>query len=248
MELLLIGVIFEAIIIVIASFFLLLVFKKYYEKRQRLTLYLLIIILTMVMSIIFSWLSKVVRLYSGLDYIVNDSVSDPGTPLSWFLLRIVAFRFCFLFITIAIVFSYILKVNLFGKGYNKIHETIVSIFGIFIGFYLLIVYQKGAMALELVAFLLVFVYMAMIYIPFMLSSIKAYKSVNEPIYKKAFLSLAIMAFSFMMILLNTLLDRLLMIFGSPGYTIFYFLAWIFATNGIVFSYLGYIKPKSHESQ
>ena len=201
----------------------------------------------MVFSIIFSWLSKVIRLYSGLDYITNDSVLDPGTIESWFILRITEFRFTFVFLLVAIFISYVLKVNLFEKGYNQTHKLIVIGFGTIGVLYLLVIYSKGKLLFDLFAFIIVSVYMFMIYFPFMISCYKAGKNVEESIYKKAFFSLVVMALCFILILICQLLDRVLIIMEiSPGYTPFYFAGWTFAIIGLIGAYLGYIRPKSRE--
>ena len=78
----------------------------------------------------------------------------------------------------------------------------------------------------------------------MLSSFNHYRSVKDPEYKKAFLSLALMSLSFILVLVMFLIDRILILFGDPGFTIFYFMAWIFVLIGFLEAYLGYIKSKS----
>ena len=84
----------------------------------------------------------------------------------------------------------------------------------------------------------------MVYAPFLRRSIESYRGVEEKTYKQAFLSLAVMSFSFMLIFLNFAIDRMLIFLGSPGFTVFYFLAWISAIVGIFGAYLGYVRPKS----
>ena len=90
-----IGMIYESIIIIISIILLILIFKRYLEKKSGITLILFIIFLNLTLGIIFSWLSKVLSIYSGIDYIVYDSVKDPGTTTSWILLRISSFRISF---------------------------------------------------------------------------------------------------------------------------------------------------------
>jgi phage-related holin len=123
------------------------------------------------------------------------------------------------------------------------------IFGTLTAFYDLIIYEPKpsflAVLFDAIAFLLTLIFMSMIYIAFLYRSIEAYKGVKEPIYKRAFLSLAAMALCFMLILLNFLIDRILiLVLNIPGFTIFYYLAWIFAIIGIICAYLGYIKPEA----
>ncbi len=216
---------------------------RYFEKRNKLTLYLFMIFLNFVIAIVFSWLSKVIVLYSGIEYVYNNALPDPGTSLSWLLLRIIDFRFSFVFVTISTFFSYILKVSIFEKGYNQIHKTIVIIYGCFTVIYSLLAYQRGNTFLDVLAFLFVLIYLSMIYIPFLIRSFNTYKKVNEQVYKKAFLSLVIMSLSFMLVFLSFLIDRILILLGDPGFTIFYFMGWTLVVIGIMGAYFGYIRPK-----
>ncbi|MHA1489941.1 MAG: hypothetical protein ACTSRI_09815 [Promethearchaeota archaeon] len=245
-DLVFIGMVYEIVIIIIASILLVLIIRKYFEKRHRLTLYLFIIFLNFSIAIIFSCLSKVLVLYSGEEYVYNNTVPAPNTLLTWIILRILDFRFSFFLITIALFFSYILKVNVFEKGYNQTQKIIVIIYGSWTGFYSLIIYERGNTLLDVFAFLFLLIFMSMIYIPFMLRSIETYKSVDETFYKKAFFSLAIMSLCFMLVLFGFLIDRVFILLGSPGFTIFYFLAWSFVIVAMLGAYLGYVNPKSKE--
>lgn len=240
-----IGMTFESFIIVIACILLFLILRKYYEKgKHKLTLYLFLIFLFYVIAIFFSWLSKILVLYSNIEYAYNSSVPDPGTMLSWIILRITDFRLSFVFLAIAIFISYILKVNIFEKEYKKSHRIIVIVYSIVTVLYTLLIYQRGNTLLDVIAFLLIFLFMAMIYFPFFFSSVNSYKSSQEKRFKNAFLSLALMAIFFIIVPFNFLLDRLLILFGGPGFSIFYFLAWIFVLLGIIAAYYGYIRPRT----
>ena len=241
-----VGMIFESTIIVISVIVLVLILMKYFQKKHQLTLYLFLIFLFYLMAIIFSWLSKVLVLGSGIDYIYNTTLPDPGTLQSWFVLRITDFRFSFFFLTIAIFLSYILKVNVFEKGYNRVHKIIVIIYGIITMAYSLLIYERGNTLVDAGAFLLIFVYMAMIYIPFFISSYKSFTLAKDKTYRNAFLSLALMSIFYILVPFNFLIDRLLILFGGPGFSLFYFLAWIFVLCGMIASYFGYIRPKASE--
>jgi MFS family permease len=240
-----IGMSFESFIIIIASILLALILRKYYEKeKHKLTLYLFLIFLFYVIAIFFSWLSKILVLYSNINYVYNSNLPDPGTVLSWILLRITDFRLSFVFLAIAIFISYILKVNIFEKDYKKTHRIIVIIYSIVTVLYSLLIYQRGNTLLDVIAFLLIFVFMAMIYFPFFFSSVNSYRSSQEKIFKNAFLSLALMAIFFILVPFYFLIDRLLILFGGPGFSVFYFLAWIFVLLGIIAAYYGYIRPRT----
>ena len=240
-----IGMSFESFIIVIACILLALILRKYYEKgKHKLTLYLFLIFLFYVIAIFFSWLSKILVLYSNIGYAYNSSIPDPGTLLSWIILRITDFRLSFVFLAIAIFISYILKVNIFEKDYKKTHRIIIITYSIVTVLYSLLIYQRGNTLLDVIAFLLIFLFMAMIYFPFFFSSVNSYKSSQEKRFKNAFLSLALMAIFFIIVPFNFLIDRLLILFGGPGFSVFYFLAWIFVLLGIIAAYYGYIRPRT----
>ncbi|NVM46359.1 MAG: ABC transporter ATP-binding protein [Candidatus Lokiarchaeota archaeon] len=234
-----VGMVFETFIIVISAVLLVLIIKKYFIKRHNLTRLLLIIFTCYLLAIIFSWISKVI-VFTQL------SVIQDGSIIAWMYNLIVDFRVSEFFVTIAIFLSYILKVNVFEKGYNAIHKYIIIIYGIFACVYVLIIYELDNTLLDIVAFLIVFIYMVMVYVPFLRRAIQSYRGVEEKVYKQAFLSLAIMSFSFTLIFLNFAIDRVLIFLGSPGFTVFYFLAWISAIVGIFGTYYGYIRPKSSE--
>jgi hypothetical protein len=242
-ELVFIGMTFESFIIIIALILLILILKKYYERRHHLTLYLFLIFVFYVIAIIFSWLSKILVLYSGIEYVYNQTASDPGTVLSSIVLRIADFRISFVFLSIAIFLSYILKVNVFEKGYNKVFRIIVSIYTLIIGAYSLIIYERGNTLLDAIAFLLIFIFMAGIYIPFFIRAYESYKSSDQKMVKNAFISLALMSIFFILVPLNFLIDRITILLGSPGFSVFYFLAWSFFILGIIMAYFGYIKPR-----
>ncbi|TXT53435.1 MAG: membrane protein of unknown function [Promethearchaeota archaeon] len=236
-----IGMIFESFIIIIAVILLILIMQRYYEKRHELTLYLFSIFLNYVIAILFSWLSKIMVVAQ----IFN--ILDPTSLLGWFLYRIKDFRLSEFFVVIGIFISYIFKVKIFDDGeYNLLQKYLVIAYGIASGIYILIFYQVNNVLLDVIAFLLVAFYMCIIYIPFMRSSIKAYKSVEQEGFKNAFLSLTVMAFSFLLIFFNFFIDRLFILFGSLGFTLFYYLAWSFVLVSVISAYLGYIKPKSKE--
>ena len=234
-----IGMIFEIFILTFAAVLLVLILKKYLIKRHKLTRLLFLIFLGYFIAILFSWLSKV--------FVVTQlNVVQDGSIITWMLNLIIDFRLSEFFVTIAIFLSYILKVNVFEKGYNTLQKYVIIIYGIFSCVYVLFIYENGNTLLDIIAFLIVFIYMVIVYAPFLRRAIESYRAVKEKTYKQAFLSLAIMSFSFMLIFLNFAIDRVLIFLGSPGFTVFYFLAWIFVIIGVFGAYMGYIRPKSKE--
>ncbi len=242
-----VGMVYESLIIIFISILLLLILKRYFEKRHKLTFYLFIIFLCFTLAIIFSWLFKVLRLFLDLDYLVNPSAPDPMTIESWFLLRIVNFRFTMIFVTIGILVSYLLKINLFEES-NKRYSYFIYGYASFSIIYIILIYIKDFMILDILTFSLVLIYLCLVYVPFMKNCYEAYKSTDEKIYRKGFLSLVIMSICIIGIFVSQIIDRVLMIvLNVIGYTFFYFLGWSFAVVSILFAYLGYIKPKSKEN-
>lgn len=237
-----VAMVYEGIIIIIGSCLLFLIAIKYARNRNYLILLLFLIILNILMAIFFSWLSKVHILYSGIDYLQDESVPDPLTPSSWILLRISDFRFSFLFITIATAISYVFRVKVFERGFKRPQEIIVIIYSCFTAFFSFFIYQKGNLLLDVLTFFFVFILMFIVYLPFMTRSFRSYKNTRSNIYRKAFLSLGVMSLSFILSLFCFLIDRIYIFYGHFGFTLFYFLAWIFVLIGISGIYFGYIYP------
>jgi hypothetical protein len=241
----LIGAIYESIVLAIALTLLVFIVLKYLKKRHRLTLYLMLIFVFYVLAVVFSLISKV-SVVMRLDLQV-----DPNTPFGWIFFRILSFRVSEFFVCIAIYLTYVLKVRIFQEEFNKIEKYVVIIFGSFTAFYDLVIYQAEhsftAVLLDAIAFLLTLIFMAMIYLVFMYRMLEAHKHVDQPIFRKAFLSLAIMAVCFIMIFVCFLIDRvLILLLEISGFTIFYYLAWAFTILGILCAYLGYIRPEAGE--
>jgi hypothetical protein len=242
-----IGMIFELGIIIIGIILLGLILKKYFLKRHKLTLYLFIIFLNLVLAVVFSWLSKIIVLTTDYDYEYNQpNVIYPNTSLNWILFRIIDFRISILFVAIAVIYSYLLKVGVFEHGYSQIQRIIVFLFGGYTIFFTVIVYERGNTLLDAINFLNILIFMTIIYVSFVIRLIGAHKVVQDSNIKRAFLSLAIMSISFILTFVFVLIDRITIIFGTQGFTVFYFIAWSFVVVGFLGAYLGYIRPKSKE--
>ncbi|MFX1394016.1 MAG: hypothetical protein ACFFAH_10620, partial [Promethearchaeota archaeon] len=206
--------VYETIIVSISTILLILILMKFFERRHELTLYLFLVFIFFTLAIFFSWVSKFLVLFSNIQYIKDIyKPTDPGTIESWFVLRIVDFRFSFIFTTIAIYFSYVFKIKIFHSEYNKNHRIIVIAFGIWTIFYNLFIYVAGSQLLMAFAFFFPFVYMSMIYFPFMKCSVKSCIDVDDRVFKKAFLSLVIMCIGFMLIFFFFTIDRILILQG-----------------------------------
>ena len=244
-ELAFIGMVYESIIIIIASIILVLIFKKYLEKKHRLTLILFVIFTLFGASLVFSWFAKVIFLFAGLDYVDDAEVADPLTLESFFIMRIINFRFTFIFLTLGCAFNYYMRIKLFEEGYNQRERLFIFTFGVFTILYQIIFFIKNNTILEILAFSLIAIYMAVTFLPFMSRCFKSYKAVDNIVFKRGFLSLAIMNLAVSFILVFQLIDRLfILLLDSPGYTPFYFLGFLCAIIGYFGAYFGYIRPKS----
>ena len=196
-----------------------------------------IIFVNWLIAIVFSWLSKVIVLTTDFDYIYNQP--NDNTIEYWFLLRIVDFRISLTFVTIGIIFSYVLKVGIFEKGYNQVHKIMVFTFGAYTLIFSIFMYERGNTLLDAINFLNVLILLIAIYVPFMIRSYISFRFQSS----KRFLSLAIMSLSLILHMFSLLIDRLLILFGYPGFSIFYFMAWIWLIVGMTGAYFGYIRAK-----
>lgn len=235
-----IGTIYEGIIILISVLLVSLSLSNHIKVRNRLSLLLFLILLSYGASIFFSWLSKVLNTFSNIDYIIYETVPDPNTLQSWFFLRIADFRITYVFIIIAIFFSYVFKGKIFEKKIKKINKYIVQGFTLFNLIFALLIFQKENDLFDVFTFFFVFILMIVVYLPFLLNAIKAFKSTDHPSFRKSFLYLSIMSLSYISVLLCLLIDRIFILFGHFGFTIFYFLTWVFVLVGIISTYYGYL--------
>lgn len=117
------GMIYEGIVLLIALSLLIKTISNYIKVRHKLSLLLFLVILCYVCAIFFSWLSKVLNAFSNIDYIINNDVPDPNTPLSWILLRITDFRISYAFLTVGIAISFLFKIKVFEEEFNKIKKS-----------------------------------------------------------------------------------------------------------------------------
>jgi uncharacterized membrane protein len=82
----------------------------------------------------------------------------------------------------------------------------------------------------------------------MKKSIQAYKNTSMRNYRNAFLSLTIMSLSFILVLFCFLIDRIYILMGDFGFTLFYFMGWIFVIIGILGAYFGYLYFSKNENK
>ena len=243
MDMVFVGLIFEVIVLIGASTLITLVLLKYIKMKNRLTLCLLLIFIFFVLTLVFSVLSKIIVLTTDYDYVYNQPSGYPQSPYSWLILRIVDFRISMCCAAIAVLFSYILKINLYEEEVSRNYKIFIVVFAGFTVFFSFFVYQRGNTLLDALNFLFILLFMVIVYIPFMLKCLKSYKTAPIAQLRKRFLSLALMSLSFLLIVIMFLIDRITILLGmSSGFTVFYFMGWLLALFGITCAYFGFIKP------
>jgi len=236
-----IGVIYEGIILLIALLLVTISLINHIKVRNKLSLLLFLIVLSYSCSIFFSWVSKILNAFSNIDYLIYNDVADPNTPISWILLRITDFRISYAFLIVTIFLSKLFKGKIFEEEINKINKIFFIGFAIFNLIFSLFIFQKGNVLFDVLTFFFVFIFITMVYTPFLLKAIKSFKSTDHPGFRKAFLALSIMSLSYISVLLCLLIDRIFILFGHFGFTIFYFLSWAFVIIGILSTYYGYLR-------
>jgi len=240
----LVGFIYEIFVIAITLTFVLLALKKYQQIKNKRTFYLFLVFLSILIAVIFSWLSKVITLWGPIEYVYNNpGASYPETSLYWFLLRIVDFRFALTFTAISAFFTYVFEIYLYEEEFLNVKFISYVIFTVFTLLFTFIVYERGNTFLDALCFLFLFIQIFVIYLPFMIRTLTQYRTIEDSFLKRKLLSLSSMSLNFMLVLLSFLIDRVLVLIGFPHFTLFYFIAWVFQILAIYSAYVGYIKPR-----
>lgn len=235
-----IGMIYEGIILIPVFILLFLSLRNYLINRTNLSLLLFLIFLTYSLSIVFSFFSKILSCSSNFDYLKDFGPPDPGTPLSWILLRISYFRITFAFINLAIFFSFEFKRKIFNKYLTKSYRIFIYCLASFNIIFSIFIFEKNFIILDLLVFLFAFLFECLVYIPFFIQSYKNYKMASNSAFKSKFLNLMVMSLSFLLVLLCLLMDRFFIFMEWGEYTFFYFISWLFVLLGIITAYKGYL--------
>jgi hypothetical protein len=240
------GFFFETGVIAIVAAMTVMALVKYFQKgRNRPALLLFMVFLNWTIGVVISWLAKIFSAFLGLDAILI-------TDFPSYLIRMVLdFRLLFVFVAIALYCSYVLRVKLFEKDYKHGELAVNIIFLVTIPILCFVLEANGDInsLYTIVVFLVVFVNMLVVYSGFMKHALAQYRIASAK-FKGAFKALTIQALFFILTFLNFLLDQVMIPIQeslgdpTPGFTIFYFAAWICATVGIVLTYYGYIKPRA----
>ena len=189
------------------------------------------------LGIAFSCFGKYLRLIYEQFPTVNSTIIEYLFGLIWYL------RLALCMMVFGIICSYKFKVELSDLDIknNAKNRTVIGI-GAIIASISVLLYQKGVNIYSLIVFGLIFIYNAAIYLPLLLNSIHLANRIEDKAHKKAIFYIAVMAFCLVSIFLSFLLDQLMLVFYSARFSIFYYLAWVWAIIGFISSYFGYMKP------
>ena len=244
-----VGIIYEICVLVISILILVLVGQRYREKRNQPTLFLFLIFINYSITVAFSIISKIIS------YVYYQPGGDPnpdipGLLLWYFLEWILDFRFSEVFVVLAVYCSYVFIVKIFQSGYNQRVRALTLILATFAMAIALIATNPFDQLIRknynVLSFLLTFVFMCGIYIPFGIYAINAYRKSQDRKNKNAFLSLTVMAIAFALVFFWFMMDQLWTALYKQQYTIFYFLAWACGVISLVTAYLGFIRPRSRQ--
>ncbi|MFX1276194.1 MAG: hypothetical protein ACFFBP_09045 [Promethearchaeota archaeon] len=239
-----VGMIIEIVVMIIAIVILYKIYQKYLQKRHRFTILLFYIFTCFLITIFLTWFSKLIQLFWGLDYVNPNIGPDPMTLESFFILRIVEYRFTFAIFTVGVALTYILRVNLFDDNYKFKEKIFIYSFGAFSIFFDIFIYIKDIEILGVIAYILLLFYVLIIYVPFTLRCIESYKGVKEQVYKKGFLSLIIMSIAVCSILIFNMIDVIYIVRTDTSFTIFYYIHLASIIIGYLGAYYGYIIPRT----
>jgi hypothetical protein len=215
--------------------------KNYISNRSSLSLLLFLILSCYAFSIVFSWFSKLLSVCFQIDYLEIKEIPDPKTAISWILFRISYYRITFVFINLAILFSFEFKKRIFNINHSMIYRGFIYFLAGFNITFSFFIFEKKIPILDVIVFTLALLFECIVYIPFFIESLKNYKITIHPNFKKKFLNLLIMSISFILVLFFLSLDRIFIFFGLGAYTFFYFISWIFVIIGIFTAYRAYFK-------
>jgi hypothetical protein len=238
-----ISIIVEASLIFLIAIFLLLIFIKYQKGKSKLKLLVFFIFFFILIAFALLFTSRLT--YYPLK--VEDPFEWVMRPFARQLLYLVGwYRFSFAFLIISTYFTYLLKEAIFDSKRNLgWHIFLILVGGGTIIFGLLspTTESETDSIYHLVMFIVVFVYVFIVYIMFIVKSIRLFIHIEktDKTYRSAIFSLILMAGFFILAVLMFVLDFL---FKTSDYSIYYFLADVSILAGIVSAYFGYVKPRA----
>jgi hypothetical protein len=103
---------------------------------------------------------------------------------------------------------------------------------------------EGLVSIRLYSTLALIVYSYVVYIIIASICFKALKKSTDPVAKVGFQFLFAAMISMILFFLMFVMDTLMIVvFGHPGYSIYVYIAWIFAILALIFMYVSLVMPK-----
>lgn len=243
-----IGFFFELGIVILVLVLLILIFMHYRRKKKKLNRIILIAFTLIWLAIIASSIAKYLYFTTQLEF--SELMELPS---AWIIGRITQYRVSFALILGAIYCLYEFKEIIFSPERKIIQDKIYKYLMIFfISFILITFFNREDYLLDVLCFLFTTLYAIAVLGTFIVQASKLYRRVNkaEKIYRTGLLSLILMSVFLLLIFVFLLLDRVVIIMnpGHPGFTAFYYSAWISAILAVVSAYLGYIRPAVEQSR
>jgi len=103
---------------------------------------------------------------------------------------------------------------------------------------------EGLISIRLYSTLALIVYSYIVYIIIARICVKSRKKSTDPVAKVGFQVLFGAMISMILFFLMFVLDTLMIVlFDHPGYSIFVYIAWIFAILALIFMYISFVMPK-----
>jgi hypothetical protein len=153
------------------------------------------------------------------------------------------FRVGMSFVVAAFYYTYLFHQEVFTKVINPKKNRIMLVLVLLVIIYNLVVFTGENSIFDTLGYGLIFIYLFIVFIPFVKDAFHIAGKLTEPVYRKAFYSIGGSGISFLACFLFILLDNLQKMAGGPDYSIFYFL-FALSIPAIIYSiYRGYIYPR-----
>jgi hypothetical protein len=229
----LIAGIIQSLAILATSFIYLKVSKIYKEKQSKLLRILMNSYLLLIIG--FSLATVAVFIWS----FNNDNLVFANHFVGIFM----EFRVGMSFVVAAFYYTYLFHQEVFTKVLNPKKNHLMLFFAFVVIIYNLVVFTGENSIFDTLGYGLIFLYLFIVFIPFTKDAIIVARKLTEPVYRKAFYSIAGSGISFLACFLFLLLDNLQKMMGGPDYSIFYFLFTLSIPIIIYSIYRGYIYPR-----
>lgn len=233
------ALLFEINVCLLGLIISVLTYRRYKQNSQASLKYLFHVFRCAVSAIFFSLIVKLFYMYYEVAFFPRELMD------TWFFSRLLSFRFSFICIAASAHF-----VLLFSREVMVLSNTIISentriridrIYLVISIIVYLVLWEYENYIFDAICFLMLALHSLVVNIPIAVRFLKISRQQRENPHLRSLRYIGFMSVSFMLIILFLLIDRLLIVFGSYGYTIHFYLAWASALAGIISAYYGFIR-------